>query len=48
MGGGAQAFTKLVIEIIENGTKDDAREVLNGLDGSDEKLIKLLNEFINR
>ncbi len=24
MGGGAQAFTKLVIEIIENGTKDDA------------------------
>lgn len=47
-GGGAQAFTKLVIEIIENGTKDDAREVLNGLDGSDEKLIKLLNEFINR
>lgn len=42
------SFTKLIIEIIENGTKSDAEKVLEALDGSDENLIKLLEEFINK
>ena len=41
------SFTKLVIEIIENGTKADAEKVLGALGSSDENLTKLLNEFIN-
>lgn len=41
-----ESFTKLVIEIIENGTKSDAEKVRGAL-GSDENLTKLLDEFIN-
>lgn len=45
--GGTRSYNKLIIEIITNGTKDEARKVLQAWDDPDEDLAKLLNDFIN-
>lgn len=44
----AGSFSKLAIEIIERGTKEEAQKVIEALDGSDGDLTKLLEEFITK
>ena len=42
-----KSFVKLVIEIIENGTAEEADKALAALGDTDENLKKLLEEFKN-